>query len=110
VSNSNQPFPLGHSQNWGNVVRIGHQDGTTGWYMHIDTMGVHVLQGQVVSRGQPIADAGNTGRSSGPHLHFQVQAGSSSWGQTIPIRFDTASHGSCYIPQTDDVLTSNNVN
>jgi murein DD-endopeptidase MepM/ murein hydrolase activator NlpD len=110
VSFFNLPFPPGSSQNWGNVVRITHQDGTTGWYMHIDTMGVVVNVGQVLSRGALIAHAGNTGRSSGPHLHFQVQAGSSSWGNTIPILFDTANKGSCYIPQTGDNLTSNNVN
>jgi hypothetical protein len=109
VSSTNQEFDENSSLNWGNAVRIAHQDGTTGWYFHIDTFGVQVNVGQVVIRGQPIAVAGNTGRSSGPHLHFQVQGGSADWGQSIPIRFDTASHGSCYIPQTGDSLDSNNV-
>jgi murein DD-endopeptidase MepM/ murein hydrolase activator NlpD len=90
VSSSNQEFDDGDLLNWGNAVRIGHQDGTTGWYFHIDTFGVHVNVGQVVIRCEPIAEAGNTGRSSMPHLHFQVQNGNVNWGQSIPIRFDTA--------------------
>jgi hypothetical protein len=45
-----------------------------------------------------------------PHLHFQVQNGNVNWGQSIPIRFDAANHGACYIPLTGDSLVSNNVN
>ena len=109
-SATNQEFPPGALENWGNAVRIAHQDGTTGWYFHIKTNSVFVNVGNIVIRGQPIAEADNTGRSSGPHLHFQVQDNNMNWGQSIQIRFDTKSHGSCYLPQTADSLVSNNVN
>ena len=109
-SNTNQEFPAGALENWGNAVRIAHQDGTTGWYFHIKTNTVSVNVGNIVIRGQPIAEADNTGRSSGSHLHFQVQDNNVNWGQSIQIRFDTKSHGSCYLPQTGDSLVSNNVN
>jgi murein DD-endopeptidase MepM/ murein hydrolase activator NlpD len=108
MSPTNQPFPAGALTNWGNAVRIAHQDGTFSWYFHIKTNRVFVEVGDQVVRGQVIAEANNTGRSSGPHLHYQVQGDNVNWGQSIPIRFDTASHGDCYIPQTGDNVTSNN--
>jgi len=108
VSPSNQPFPAGSLQNWGNAVRIAHQDGAFSWYFHIKTNTVSVNVGQKVLRAQSIAQADNTGRSTGPHLHYQVQDNNTNWGQSIQIRFDTQSHGSCYIPQTGDDVTSNN--
>ena len=110
IGPGNQPFPNGSLQNWGNAVRIAHQDGTFAWYFHIQTNGVLVSQGQQVQRGQPIAEADNTGRSTGAHLHFQVQADNNNWGQSIQIRFDTGNLGQCYIPQTSDSLISNNAN
>jgi murein DD-endopeptidase MepM/ murein hydrolase activator NlpD len=109
-SPTNQPFPNGSLQNWGNAVRIAHQDGTFAWYFHIKTNGVTVNLDEEVQRGQPIAQADNTGRSSGAHLHFQVQADNINWGQSIQIRFDTPNLGGCYIPQTGDSLISNNSN
>ena len=108
VSSSNQPFPMGSLQNWGNAVRIAHQDGTFSWYFHIKTNTVSVNVGQTVLRGQSIAQSDNTGRSTKAHLHYQVQDNNTNWGQSIQIRFDTQSHGSCYIPQTNDNVTSNN--
>jgi murein DD-endopeptidase MepM/ murein hydrolase activator NlpD len=110
TSPTNQPFPNGSLQNWGNALRIGHQDGTFAWYFHLETDGVHVNLDQKVQRGQPVALADNTGRSGGPHLHFQVQANSDDWGQSIRIRFDAGSTGACYIPEQGDSLVSNNAN
>ncbi len=42
-----------------------------------------VKAGDKVQRGQPIATSDNTGRTGGPHLHFQVQADSANWGQSV---------------------------
>jgi murein DD-endopeptidase MepM/ murein hydrolase activator NlpD len=108
MSPSNQPFPPGALTNWGNALRIAHQDGTFSWYFHLKTNRVFVNVGEQVVRGQVVAESNNTGRSTGPHLHYQVQADNIDWGQSIQIRFDTASHGNCYIPQTGDDVTSNN--
>lgn len=60
---------------YGNVVEIRHIDGFKTLYGHNSQLLVRV--GQVVQRGEQIAKLGNTGRSTGPHLHYEVmKAGS----------------------------------
>jgi murein DD-endopeptidase MepM/ murein hydrolase activator NlpD len=100
----NTPFPAGSLQNWGNAVRLRHAGGFTSWYFHIQANGVLVNAGDVVTQGQAIAIAGNTGRSSGPHLHFQVQADSTDWGQSVPCTFGA----NCEQPATGATVTSDN--
>ena len=56
-----------------NLVRILHEDGSMGVYAHLKENGVYVRVGQRVGVGQQIAVSGNTGFTSGPHLHFCVQ-------------------------------------
>ena len=100
----NPAIPDGVTQNWGNVVRIRHLGGFTSWYFHLQTNGVLVNVGDVVTQGQAIATSGNTGRSSGAHLHFQVQADSADWGQTVPITFGH----NCEQPASGASVTSDN--
>ncbi|ANW19705.1 M23 family metallopeptidase [Streptomyces clavuligerus] len=56
---------------YGNAVVIKHSNNTYSQYAHLSTIGVSV--GQQVSGGQQIALSGNTGNSSGPHLHFEIR-------------------------------------
>lgn len=56
-----------------NHVRIAHDDGSMAVYAHLDYNGVNVQPGQRVEAGQQIGRSGNTGFSTGPHLHFAVQ-------------------------------------
>ncbi|WP_421998525.1 M23 family metallopeptidase [Reyranella sp.] len=98
---SNTPFPNGSLQNWGNAVRLRHAGGFTSWYFHLKTNGVSVKVGDTVKRGQAIATSDNTGRTSGPHLHFQVQADSTDWGQSVPISF-----GDCTVPTGGQTVTA----
>ena len=95
--------PLNGLDNWGNAVRIRHADGFTSWYFHIQTNGVLVSEGDRVEQGQPIAISGNTGRSTRPHLHYQVQANSYNGGQSVPINF-----GNCERPESGSKVTSEN--
>ncbi|MDN5932370.1 MAG: M23 family metallopeptidase [Pseudonocardia sp.] len=60
----------GPASGFGQWVRVRHDDGTVTVYGHISES--HVRVGQSVSAGDVIADVGNEGRSTGPHLHFEV--------------------------------------
>ena len=69
-----------------NLVRILHEDGTMGVYAHLKENGVYVRVGQKVGVGQPIGISGNTGYSSGPHLHFVLQLNVGMRLVSIPFR------------------------
>lgn len=57
----------------GNLIMIAHDDGTFGNYVHLMYGGAEVAVGDEVEAGQLIGYSGNTGISSGPHLHFDVR-------------------------------------
>jgi hypothetical protein len=70
-----------------NIVRILHDDGTYAVYAHLNWNSIRVNPGDRVSAGQYIADSGNTGFSSGPHLHFAVQRNLGMRVESIPVTF-----------------------
>ncbi len=73
-----------------NHVRILHDDGTMALYAHLDLASVSVRPGARVRAGQQIARSGNTGFSSGPHLHFAVQQNTGMKLISLPFKFQTA--------------------
>jgi murein DD-endopeptidase MepM/ murein hydrolase activator NlpD len=70
-----------------NLVEILHNDGTIAVYAHLHWDTIRVRIGERLTRGQYIADSGNTGFSSGPHLHFAVIRNSGVANVSIPIQF-----------------------
>ncbi|MEO7477778.1 MAG: M23 family metallopeptidase [Lysobacteraceae bacterium] len=69
-----------------NVIRIVHDDGTMAIYAHLKIDGALVRPGERVSAGQRIGYSGNTGYSSGPHLHFAVLVNRGMDLESIPFR------------------------
>jgi hypothetical protein len=62
---------------YGNFIWIQHTGGYVSLYAHLSAFAVN--DGQVVAKGQRIGTSGSSGSSSGPHLHFRVTSGASSW-------------------------------
>jgi murein DD-endopeptidase MepM/ murein hydrolase activator NlpD len=70
----------------GNCVKIVHEDGSVGYYYHLKQESALVEVGDEVKQGQVLALSGNSGFTTGPHLHFEVRR-SMEDRQTIPVTF-----------------------
>lgn len=64
---------VGQKSGYGNVVEVTHGNKLVTRYAHL--LSFLVKEGQVVETGAPIAKVGSTGRSTGPHLHFEIRRG-----------------------------------
>ncbi len=71
---SGQIVNVGYDSNYGNFVIIKHNHGIYTRYAHLSTY--RVKKGQLVEQGYVIGYVGNTGISTGPHLHYEVHIGS----------------------------------
>jgi len=74
----------GWSSGYGRLIKIQHAFGIETRYAHLSRMRVEV--GQRVSRGTRIGDIGNSGRSTGPHLHYEIRVGGRPVNPMIYIR------------------------
>ncbi|MGW5734931.1 MULTISPECIES: M23 family metallopeptidase [Streptomyces] len=70
---------------YGNAIVIKHDNGTYSQYAHLSKIDVRV--GQTVGTGQHIAASGNTGNSSGPHLHFEIRTTPNYGSAVDPVAF-----------------------
>lgn len=78
----------GWMSGYGNYIEIDHGNGYYTAYGHLNSF--NVSAGQTVSRGQQIAVSGNTGISTGPHLHYEVYIGGLSLGYRVdPLQYTT---------------------
>lgn len=92
---------------YANYVIIEHSDGTMGNYYHLKQGGNAVAIGSKVAKGELIGYSGNTGYSSGPHLHFsvsKVDPVSMRRPMNLPIKMDTA-EGIVSLPRKGDRYT-----
>lgn len=71
----------------GNFIRILHNDGTMSVYLHLKRGSIRAREGQFINVGDRIALSGNTGNSTGPHLHFVVQRNVGMSLESIPFDF-----------------------
>jgi murein DD-endopeptidase MepM/ murein hydrolase activator NlpD len=76
-----------------NQVRVLHSDGSMAVYAHLQPNSARVRPGAMVATGQWIANSGNTGYSSGPHLHFVIQINAGMSLESMPFRFFAPSGG-----------------
>ncbi|MEU9856886.1 M23 family metallopeptidase [Streptomyces sp. NPDC047974] len=75
---------------YGNAIVVKHANGTYSQYAHLSKIKVHI--GQKVAAGQQIALSGNTGNSSGPHLHFEIRT-TPNYGSAINPAAFLRTHG-----------------
>ena len=65
-------------EGYGNLVRVMHDDGTVSLYAHLDS--VSVVPGDKIEPGDPLGGLGNSGGSTGAHLHFEIKTGANDDG------------------------------
>ncbi|GEB60665.1 M23 family metallopeptidase [Streptomyces gardneri] len=75
---------------YGNAIVVKHANGKYSQYAHLSKIKVNV--GQKVAAGQQIALSGNTGNSSGPHLHFEIRT-TPNYGSSVNPAAFLRSHG-----------------
>ena len=88
-----------------NMVEILHADGTIAVYAHLEWDAIRVRVGQHVAAGEYLANSGNTGFTSGPHLHFAVWRNARGTDVSVPIQF-AGPGGIAVTPTTGVPLTA----
>ncbi|HXH02265.1 MAG TPA: M23 family metallopeptidase, partial [Candidatus Competibacteraceae bacterium] len=88
-----------------NYIRILHDDGSMAVYGHLRGDSAQVAPGARIEEGQTIAASGNTGFTTGPHLHFAVQLNAGMELVSVPFAFE-GRDGAAITPEQGMVLTA----
>jgi len=106
-----QALPIANCPAYGNYVAIQHDDGAISWTLHMVFNSPMVTVGQKVKRGDWIGLLGNTGNSTGPHVHFHVTPPGMP-NATQDVRYQCVSlappYGICAVPQQGQSVGSTN--
>lgn len=73
----------GTASGYGKLIKVRHDNGDVTYYAHLSSYSVSV--GTRVYKGQQIAKSGNTGRTTGPHLHFELRKGGTT--RVDPLKY-----------------------
>lgn len=76
-----------------NYVKIQHNDGTVAVYAHLKKGSVIVSNQELIEKGRCFAKSGNSGASTGPHLHFSLLTVQDEQKQSIPFMFVSRRNG-----------------
>ena len=85
-----------------NNIRIAHSDGTMAVYAHLQLESAKVAVGDRVRAGQQLALSGDTGYTSGPHLHFCIQVNANM--QIVSVPFNFSARGAAFQPEPGMML------
>lgn len=91
-----------HNNNYGNLIKIQHSDGSVAYYGHLLQNTMKVSVGQDVFAGQELAQTGSSGMSTGAHLHFEIRAAghlNSSDRKNFNINVNPSNIGYTYLQQ-----------
>tara|TARA_R110001583_G_scaffold94083_1_gene237435 strand:- start:3944 stop:4267 length:324 start_codon:yes stop_codon:yes gene_type:complete len=77
----------GWNSGYGKCVKIDHMDGYSSKYAHLSR--IFVTRGQFVIKGTPIGKCGNTGASTGQHLHYEINVNGKTVNPYLFLFFDS---------------------
>jgi hypothetical protein len=90
----------------GNAVALSHANGEFSYFAHLQQASIQVHEGELIRRGTLLGHVGNSGRSPGPHLHFQLMEGPNLFiDQGLPVKFSHFSAGGQFFEQPMTIPT-----
>ena len=87
IDNNHRSCPQESCNQYNNIVVLYHEDGSFAEYVHLAQNSAKVQPGEYVEAGQQLAASGNTGWTTGPHLHFSVYVPTKDGKRTVETQF-----------------------